>query len=114
MGTEHITYRHFGSETFHPEYFGKIVNDPSRSKPYGGLWASRVDASHGWEEFCRCAHYQTKSLRKHFDFTILPDANVYTIRSMRDLTVLPMRKNPNPAVYRNVPAGLRKMCPTRD
>lgn len=68
MGTEHITYRHFGSETFHPEYFGKIVNDPSRSKPYGGLWASRVDASHGWEEFCRCAHYQTKSLRKHFDF----------------------------------------------
>ena len=52
MGTEHITYRHFGSETFHPEYFGKIVNDPSRSKPYGGLWASRVDASHGWEEFC--------------------------------------------------------------
>ena len=34
MGTEHITYRHFGSETFHPEYFGKIVNDPSRSTPY--------------------------------------------------------------------------------
>lgn len=99
MGTEHITYRHFGSETFHPEYFGKIVNDPSRSKPYGGLWASRVDASHGWEEFCRCAHYQTKSLRKHFDFTLLPDANVYTIHSMKDLTALPMRENPNPAVY---------------
>lgn len=99
MGTEHITYRHFGSKTFHPEYFGKIVNDPSRSKPYGGLWASRVDASHGWEEFCRCAHYQTKSLRKHFDFTLLPDANVYTIHSMKDLTALPMRENPNPAVY---------------
>lgn len=99
MGTEHITYRHFGSETFHPEYFGKIINDPNRSKPYGGLWASRVDASHGWEEFCRYGHYQTESLRKHFDFTLLPDANVYTIRSMKDLTILPMRENPNPAVY---------------
>lgn len=92
MGTEHITYRHFGSEAFHPEYFGKIINDPSRSKPYGGLWASRVDASRGWEGFCRRTHYQTASLRKHFDFTLLPDANVYTIRSMKDLTVLPMRE----------------------
>lgn len=99
MGTEHITYRHFGSEAFHPEYLGKIINDPSRSKPHGGLWASRVDASCGWEELCRREHYQTKLLRKHFDFTLLPDANAYTIRSMKDLTVFPMRENPNPAVY---------------
>ena len=52
-----------------------------------------------WEPFCRCEHYQTASLRKHFDFTLLLDANVYTIRSMKDLTALPMRENPNPAVY---------------
>ena len=98
MRIKNITYRHFGSEVFHPEYFTKIINGPSRSKPYGGLWASRVNASCGWEEFCQREHYNTASLRKHFDFT-LPDANVYLIRTMKDLSALPMRENPNPAVY---------------
>ena len=44
MGTEHITYRHFGSETFHPEYFGKIVNDPSRMAGCGHhAWMQATD-----------------------------------------------------------------------
>ena len=99
MRTEDVTYRHFGSTAFHPEYFTKITNDPVRSKPYGGLWASRVNASCGWEEFCRHEQYNTASFRKHFDFTLLPTANVYLIRTMKDLAALPMRENPNPAVY---------------
>ena len=96
---ENVTYGHFGTGTFHPEYFVKITNDPVRSKPYGGLWASHVNASRGWEEFCSREQYDVASLRKHFDFTLRPDANVYIVRTMKDLTVLPMRENPNPAVY---------------
>ena len=97
--SEQIIYRHFGSKAFHPEYFTRITNDPVRSKPYGGLWASRVGASHGWKEFCETAQYQTKHLQKHFDFTLRPNAHIHTIRTIEDLFVLPMRENPNPAVY---------------
>lgn len=100
MSTENtVVYRHFGSGAFRPECFAEITNDPVRSKPYGGLWASRVGASRGLEEFCQRERYNTASLQEHFDFTLLPDANVYMIRTMKDITVLPMRENPNPAVY---------------
>ena len=54
---------------------------------------------HGWKEFCETAQYQTKHLQKHFDFTLRPNAHIHTIRTIEDLFVLPMRENPNPAVY---------------
>lgn len=94
-----ITYRHFGSNCFDPMRFVPITNDPVRSKPYGGLWASRVDSDYGWWDFCQNQRYELGSLRTHFDFMIQEGARVHTIRTMDDIKMLPMRDNPMPAIY---------------
>lgn len=95
-----VKYIHYGSSKFNPERFDKTITIPSTflSKPYGGLWASRVGAKYGWKDWCIDESFNTEKLEKHFEFYLSDDANVLEIHSHDDVKkmpefILPERKN---------------------
>lgn len=45
-------YVHYGSTFFEPSRNFPISNHRNWSKPFGGLWASRQDATFGWKDWC--------------------------------------------------------------
>jgi len=64
--------------------FEPIVNQQF-VKPLGGLWASPVDASYGWREWCRDENFG--NLSNHFKFYF--EGNVFMIDSLADATCMP-------------------------
>ena len=44
-------YVHYGSTFFEPSRNFPISNHRNWSKPFGGLWASRQDATFGWKKW---------------------------------------------------------------
>ena len=44
-------YVHYGSTFFEPSRNFPISNHRNWSKPFGGLWASRQDATFGWKDY---------------------------------------------------------------
>lgn len=83
------TYIHYGSNKFHPYAFVKITNCPQFTKPFGGLWASPVDAKYGWKDWCEDSRFNVNRLKKSFTFTLAPEAKVLYIRSTDDFENLP-------------------------
>ena len=45
-----IEYIHYGHNKFDIDRFMPIQNKMFYNKPYGGLWASRIDARYGWKD----------------------------------------------------------------
>lgn len=45
-------YIHYGSDKFEKELFMSIVNRNMINKPFGGLWASDINADQPWEKWC--------------------------------------------------------------
>lgn len=60
--------------------WGKIHN-----KPHGGLWASPVDTSFSWGDFCDREAFNLKSLNKHFIFKLKPKSKICIIDNIDDL-----------------------------
>ena len=89
---EKIEYIHYGSSAFELERFSRISNTQYFTKPHGGLWASRADALYGWKNFSYENHIDC-DLYKNFKFTLLDNANVVHIYSVKDLESLPQSKN---------------------
>ena len=87
---DNITYIHFGSDHFCPEFFTPVRNGGFATKPaeWTGLWGSRIDDEYGWESWCRRNHFKLESLDKHFLFQ-LPDSNILTLTDPSQLTNLP-------------------------
>lgn len=87
-------YIHYGSANFNPRYFKQVTNrDQLRVKPNGGLWASRVDAKHGWRNWCECEEFRLEDLNTHFRFLITPAAKVAHLYTSKDLDRLPRRND---------------------
>lgn len=82
-------YIHYGSNRFLPEAVIPIRNCPGFTKPYGGLWASPVDAEFGWKEWCDRENFRECNLKNSFTFTLTPEANVLTISSVEEAKRLP-------------------------
>ena len=45
-------YIHYGATEFDPEKGFPIENNKGWIKPKGGLWASRINATRGWKDWC--------------------------------------------------------------
>lgn len=87
-------YIHYGHNSFDRNLFTPISNEEMFVKPYGGLWASPIDAEYGWYEWCCDEHFHTNWLSKNFTFTLSEKAKVIHIRSVADLKELPDQKSP--------------------
>ena len=86
-------YIHYGSANFNPRYFTQITNRDHWNKPYGGLWASRVDAKYGWRNWCESEEFRLEDLNTHFRFLITPAAKVIHLYTSKDLDRLPHRND---------------------
>ncbi len=78
-------YRHYGNEHFEASLVKPIKNRDNWGKPYGGLWASRVDAEVTWKEWCESENYETQKLSKHFDFTLKDGTKILEIKNVAEL-----------------------------
>lgn len=81
-------YIHYGHAAFDPSLFVKIRNNSPWNKPIGGLWASPVNATFGWKDWCEAEEFRECIENNSFKFT-LPGANVLTINSVEDLRKAP-------------------------
>ena len=95
-------YVHYGSKEFDINLFNQIRNIPSWGKPIGGLWASAMDAKYGWKQWCENNEFSECNKNNSFKFTLIEDANVFHIYSIKDLPKLPkMLQEPYALAYNN-------------
>lgn len=85
---EDITYIHYGHDVYDSNKFNTPIND--WIKPIGGLWASPIDATNGFRNWCM---NQDWSLRPNyfdtfFTFKLKESANVLHLRKNEDINLL--------------------------
>lgn len=83
------TYIHYGYEPFDRDLIQPIRNRDYFTKPWGGFWASPVDAEFGWKQWCEREQFALDRFVHSFTFTLSPEAKVLTIGSTLDLHGLP-------------------------
>lgn len=82
-------YIHYGHTKFDKSMFTKIKNVDCSTKPKGGLWASDVEAEHGWKDWCEVEEFRDCKEDDSFSFVLSDSAKVLYINSVDDLKVLP-------------------------
>ena len=82
-------YIHYGHTKFDKSVFNKIKNVDCSTKPKGGLWASDVEAEHGWKDCCEAEEFRDCKEENSFSFVLSDNAKVLYIDSIDDLKVLP-------------------------
>ena len=82
-------YIHYGHTKFDKSMFNKIKNVDCSTKPKGGLWASDVEAEHGWKDWCEAEEFRDCKEENSFSFVLSDNAKVLYIDSIDDLKVLP-------------------------
>lgn len=70
-----------------PELFDPISNREMFTKPFGGFWASPVDAVYGWKEWC--SENDFGDLSRSFTFSITSTANIRHIGRTSDMDDMP-------------------------
>lgn len=82
-------YIHYGHKRFDRRLFVPIMNDGCLTKPYGGFWASPVDAKFGWKDWNDDSKFVDCAADNSFTFALSPDANVLVIDNADKLSTLP-------------------------
>ena len=82
-------YIHYGHTKFDKSVFNKIKNVDCSTKPKGGLWASDIEAEHGWKDWCEAEEFRDCKEENSFSFVLSDNAKVLYIDSIDDLKVLP-------------------------
>lgn len=59
-------------------------------KPFGGLWASRVNAKWGWKDWCESEEFRECNKNNSFSFVISDVAKILQINSVKDIENLPL------------------------
>lgn len=86
-------YIHYGHKFFDRNLFTPIRNCIAFTKPYGGFWASPVDAEFGWKDWCEREDFRECNLNNSFTFTLREDARVLTVLSVAGAKCLPQVQN---------------------
>lgn len=86
---ENKKYIHYGHKRFDMRLFEPIRNEGLVPKPYGGFWASPVDAKWGWKDWCKRENFERHNLRTSFSFHLAPTANVLVVNNVECLESLP-------------------------
>lgn len=90
---EQRKYIHYGHKSFDRNRFEPIKNEGClMPKPYGGFWASAVDAKWGWKDWCEDSNFMACTEKNSFSFHLAPTAKVLVIDSIDCLENLPKRK----------------------
>lgn len=87
-------YIHYGHTVFDINLFCPIKNRTMFSKPFGGFWASKVNALYGWKDWCENENFCECSEKQSVIFTLSDSAKILTINSIKDLEELPKAKQP--------------------
>ena len=82
------TYIHYGDKLFDNKKFIEIKND-NWVKPYGGLWASDINAKFGWKDWCKQENFRECNINNSFTFKIKDNAKILVIDSKEKLLELP-------------------------
>ncbi len=88
-----VEYIHFGSKCFDRAMCETIKNREYFNKPFGGLWASAVNAKFGWKEWCSANNYADLTEENSFRFTLKDSARVWHIWSTEDANHMPRQEN---------------------
>ena len=87
---ERQVYIHYGHNRFDPNKFEPIKNERLWVKPKGGLWASKIDASFGWKEWCEAEIFRDCNINNAFKFTLSDYASIAILSTISDIRRLPM------------------------
>lgn len=96
---KHKIYVHDGHSNFDINLFKHISCRENFNKPLGGLWASPVDSSYTWEQWCLDNNFNyTIGEDKYFQgeqfrFKLKDNARLLSITSAKQLDELPQIKN---------------------
>lgn len=80
-------YIHYGSNELNT--ISPIRNERHFTKPFGGLWASPVNAKFGWKAWCEREHFRKGDMNESFVFKIKDESKIFHIYSTKDLEKLP-------------------------
>lgn len=84
-------YIHYGHHQFDSNLFREIKNRPfGWVKPYGGLWASNINASYGWKDWCKDENFRECNEENSFKFTLKNGTKVLKIDNADLLKKLPV------------------------
>ena len=86
-------YIHYGHKHFEPRKFETIRNRKFFNKPFGGLWASPVNAEFGWKEWNEQENFRCCK-ENSFKFRLKEGARVYHIYSKDNVEALPLQEYP--------------------
>ncbi len=92
-------YIHYGSTNFDINKFNKVKNRTDWTKPYGGFWASSIDAKWGWKHWCKSEDFMLDRLEASVVFSLKDNAKVYHIYSVSQLKGLPKCDNKYSSFY---------------
>ena len=80
-----MEYIHYGHKHFELNEFEPIRNRELFPKPFGGFWASPVNAEYGWKDWNEAEHFRECKLENSFKFQLDEKAKVLRIKSVNDL-----------------------------
>jgi len=92
-------YIHYGSTRFDPTKNFSVRNIKWFTKPKGGLWASRKNATFGWKDWCAEEDFRECNSANSFEFVIKEGAKVITINTVEQLKKLPQVEDPSNMWY---------------
>lgn len=72
-------YVHYGSTFFEPSRNFPISNHRNWSKPFGGLWASRQDATFGWKDWCEREEFRMRIILLNFSYVIIQKLPLFIV-----------------------------------
>lgn len=80
-------YRNYNNGKFDIQKWENPVNGNWIKPRSGGLWASPVESSWSWKDWCEAENFYDKPFSEveYFDFSLSEHANVYEINSVYDL-----------------------------
>lgn len=88
-------YIHYGHKYFDANLFKKIKNhEPGYVKPYGGLWASNINAKYGWKDWCKENKFRKCSIENSFKFKLKDNTRILRIDNANILKELPIVYSP--------------------
>ena len=83
-------YIHYGHKRFDRRLFEPIMNGGCCGvKPYGGFWASPVDAEFGWKDWNEDSGLMSCTENNSFTFTLAPETKILVIDNVNVLDTLP-------------------------
>lgn len=86
-----MQFIHYGSMAFDRGRFQPIKNGHLPSKPSGGLWASPINSTWGWRDWCATECFDCDDANS-FTFRLLLSAEVLVINCVDDMLQLPVTR----------------------